>query len=85
MKSGIKFYVIPIVIAIFVCFSNVLIACPNCKSGFEASTTQASIGEAYSFTIYMMIAVPMILISVIATKIVRRVREHEQQQGEQQQ
>lgn len=80
MKNGIKFYVIPIVIAIFVCFSNALFACPNCKDGFEAATAQASVGEAYSFTIYMMIAVPMILVSVIATKIVRKVRKHEQQQ-----
>jgi ABC-type multidrug transport system permease subunit len=80
MKSRIKYYVIPIVIAIFVCFSTTLLACPNCKDGFEATTTQASVGEAYSFTIYMLIAMPMIIVSIIATKIVRKVREHERQQ-----
>lgn len=80
MKSRIKYYVIPIVITIFVCFSTTLLACPNCKEGFEATTAQASVGEAYSFTIYMLIAMPMIIVSIIATKIVRKVREHERQQ-----
>lgn len=81
MKSRIKYYVIPIVITIFVCFSATALACPNCKEGFEAATTQASVGEAYSFTIYMLIAMPMIIVSVIATKIIRKVREHERQQS----
>ena len=80
MRGQIKFYVIPILIAIFVCFAETLIACPNCKDGFTAGTKQASIGEAYSFTIYMLIALPMILIAVITTKIIRRVREHERSQ-----
>ncbi len=80
MVRKIKFYVIPILIAIFVCFTGTLTACPNCKDGFNATTQQASIGEAYSFTIYMLIALPMILIAVVTTKIVRRVREHERMQ-----
>ncbi len=83
MRSKIKFYVIPILIAIFVCFTRTLVACPNCKDGFAGTTQQASIGEAYSLTIYMLIALPTILIAVVTTKIVRRVREHERSMGQQ--
>ena len=81
MRGQIKSYVIPILIAIFVCFTGTLTACPNCKEGFDAATQQASIGEAYSYSIYMLIGLPIAIIAVVAVKIIRRVREHERLQG----
>lgn len=83
MFRNIKFYVIPILIAIFVCFTGTLTACPNCKEGFNAATQQASIGEAYSYSIYMLITLPVLLIAVVTTMIIRRVRAHERMQAHQ--
>jgi ABC-type transporter Mla maintaining outer membrane lipid asymmetry permease subunit MlaE len=46
-----------------------MIACPNCKEGFDTGTTQAGVGSAYGFTIYLLIAVPIAIVITLALKI----------------
>lgn len=53
-----------------------LLACPNCKAGFAETTAQASVGEAYSTTIYMMLALPALIVGFISMKIIRAVRNN---------
>jgi ABC-type transporter Mla maintaining outer membrane lipid asymmetry permease subunit MlaE len=46
-----------------------IIACPNCKEGFDTGTTQAGVGSAYGLTIYLLIAVPVAIVVTLALKI----------------
>ncbi len=66
-----------LLVALLVC-PEMIEACPNCKSGFTEGTTQASVGEAYSTTIYMLLVLPALIVGLIATKIVRSARQHTQ-------
>lgn len=58
-----------------------LMACRNCKSAFESTTSQASVGEAYSWTIYLLILLPIALVATITMKIARGARQHAARQA----
>lgn len=70
-----------VLLALFLCMfvvdSMTLLACPNCKAGFEPNTTQAAIGEAYSMSIYMMLVVPASLATFVMFKIKRTMKKHQ--------
>jgi hypothetical protein len=44
-------------------------ACPACKDGFSSNSSQAAIGETYSWTILFLLAVPITASAVIVWKI----------------
>ncbi len=53
-------------------------ACPACKDGFSANSAQAAIGETYSWTILLLLAVPAIASGVIVWKIRNAMQAKEQ-------
>lgn len=58
-----------------VALANRALACPACKDSF-AGGQNASIGEAYSWSILFMLGVPITIVSVAAVVITRRLRQH---------
>jgi hypothetical protein len=60
------------VFALMVLAQYSLVACPNCKEGFDTGTTQAGVGSAYGFTIYLLIIVPVAIVVTLAMKIKRQ-------------
>ena len=66
-----------IIIAIFaIVVPDILLACPNCKSGFTESTQQAMVGQAFSFSVLKMILLPVTIIGVLAFVIVRQAKKN---------
>jgi hypothetical protein len=52
-----KHYLMYAFVVIFVAANSALMACPNCKEGFDAGTEQANAGAAYSLTIGLLLIV----------------------------
>jgi hypothetical protein len=50
-------------------------ACPECKDSFSGGQN-ASVGEAYSWSILFMLGVTITIISVAIVVIARRLRQH---------
>lgn len=69
-----KSYLLFLFVIIFVAAQQTALACPNCKEGFDETTTQASLGGAYSLTICMLLAVPIALVVAVATKVRRETK-----------
>lgn len=72
-----KRVLLALILCMFVADSTALLACPNCKAGFEPNTAQAAVGEAYSMSIYMLLVVPTALASVLMFKIRRSMKMHQ--------
>ena len=64
-----------LVIAALLTTAQNVLACPNCKAGFDKSSEAAALGEAYSASIYMMLLLPILLVGFIALRIARVMRE----------
>ncbi len=60
--------------ALVVAAENVA-ACPACKDSFSGGQN-ASIGEAYSWSILFMLGVPITIVTIGAVVIARRLRQH---------
>jgi predicted small secreted protein len=54
--------------------SHIVTACPNCKEGFDKNTANASIGSAYSLTIYFLLVIPIAIVTVLVVKIRRQMQ-----------
>jgi hypothetical protein len=67
-------------VVIFAAANDVLVACPNCKEGFDVGTEQAGVGAAYSLTIGLLLLVPMTVIAVIIYKVRRQMLAHGRRQ-----
>ncbi len=52
------------------------LACPACKDSFTSAGGNASIGDAYSWSILFMLGVPLTIVTAASIFIVRRVRQH---------
>lgn len=61
----------------FFSIQTLIFACPNCKDGFSAETNHSTTGDAYSWTIYLMILMPIVLIGIVVSKIVSSIRQNE--------
>ncbi len=66
------------VLTVMVTMQEVLLACPNCKEGFTGTTSQASGGEEYSWTIYLVMTVPGWLGGLVSYKNYTSMRNKEQ-------
>jgi hypothetical protein len=62
----------PVIISILLLYiltCGTAYACPACKDGFSSNSSQAAIGETYSWTILFLLAVPITASAVIVWKI----------------
>lgn len=57
-------------------FAQQLMACPACKDSFTASGQNASVGDAYSWSIMFMLGVPMTILTVFTVVITRKIRQN---------
>jgi hypothetical protein len=55
---------------------NQVMACPNCKEGFDKGTEQAGVGAAYSLTIGLLLLVPIAVVATVALKIKQGMKTH---------
>jgi uncharacterized membrane protein len=56
---------------------DVALACPNCKDNFDLNTTSGGIGSAYGYTIYLLIAMPIIIVVTVALRIKRQMQAND--------
>jgi len=54
-------------------------ACPSCKEGFKAGTTEAAAGEAFSISVLFMLGVPMLIVGGFAVVLVRKMKQVEKE------
>lgn len=73
-KSFFTRYLLFFLISAFVALPQILFACPNCKEGFDKNTANASIGSAYSLTIYFLLVIPVAIVTVLVVKIRRQMQ-----------
>lgn len=50
------------------------LSCPACKDGFSGGGGNASLGEAYSWSVLFMLAVPLFIVTVFTIAVVRKTR-----------
>ncbi|MBU3699000.1 MAG: hypothetical protein FGM33_03180 [Candidatus Kapabacteria bacterium] len=55
---------------------NEAMACPACKDGFTKGGSNATVGDAYSLSVIVMLSVPVIILTVAIVTIARRLRQH---------
>lgn len=53
-----------------------LMACPACKDSFAKHGSNASVGDAYSLSVIVMLSVPITILTVGIVIIARRLRQH---------
>ena len=53
-----------------------VIACPACKDSYTKNSHNATVGEAYSLSVIVMLAVPMTILTVGIIAVARRLRQH---------
>ncbi len=51
-------------------------ACPACKDSFTKHGSNASVGDAYSLSVIVMLSVPITILIVGIVVIARRLRQH---------
>lgn len=51
-------------------------ACPACKDSFTKHGSNASVGDAYSLSVIVMLSVPITILTVGIVIIARRLRQH---------
>jgi hypothetical protein len=78
--SATKRYLVYAFVVIFAAHQS-LMACPNCKEGFDKGTEQAAAGAAYSLTICFLLLVPITIIGVMVWKVRRQVQHHAAKQA----
>ncbi len=60
----------------FVVHVDKCFACPACKDSFTSAGSNASTGDAYSWSILFMLGVPITIVVTASIFIARRVRQH---------
>lgn len=53
-----------------------VMACPACKDSFTKNSHNATLGEAYSLSVIVMLAVPLTILTVGIIAVARRLRQH---------
>lgn len=53
-----------------------VMACPACKDSFTKNSHNATVGEAYSLSVIVMLAVPLTILTVGIIAVARRLRQH---------
>jgi hypothetical protein len=51
-------------------------ACPACKDGFGSNGANASVGDAYSWSILFMLGVPITILTVFTVMLTRKIRQN---------
>jgi len=64
-----------IVLVLFMAAADVL-ACPACKDSFTKHGSNASVGDAYSLSVIVMLSVPITILTIAIVTIARRLRQH---------
>lgn len=53
-----------------------LVACPACKDSYTKGGQNAAVGDAYSLSVIVMLAVPITILTIAIVMIARRLRQH---------
>jgi hypothetical protein len=53
-----------------------LMACPACKDSFGSNGANASVGDAYSWSIMFMLGVPLTILTVFIVVITRKIKQN---------
>ncbi len=53
-----------------------MLACPACKDSYTKNSHNATVGEAYSLSVIVMLAVPLTILTVGIIAVARRLRQH---------
>jgi len=56
--------------------SQSLHACPACKDSFGANGANASVGDAYSWSVLFMLSVPLTILTVAIVLVARKIRQN---------
>ncbi|MBL8003711.1 MAG: hypothetical protein JNL36_01325 [Candidatus Kapabacteria bacterium] len=51
-------------------------ACPNCKNAYAQDPTLALIGDAYNYSIFLMILIPIALIGSITFLVIKNAKKN---------
>jgi hypothetical protein len=65
-----------ICLVLFVVVAVDAIACPACKDSFTKHGSNASVGDAYSLSVVVMLSVPIAILTIGIVMIARRLRQH---------
>ena len=66
-------------LVVLTAWPSVVFACEGCKTTAQEAGTPNQIGEAFGWSIYFMLAVPTIIVTILVRAIVRRCREMDQE------
>ncbi|TAE30144.1 MAG: hypothetical protein EAZ92_05200 [Candidatus Kapaibacterium sp.] len=66
-----------VVFAMVLLVNTVLVACPNCKDNFDLNTTSGGIGSAYGYTIYLLIAMPIVIVVTLALRVKKQMQAND--------
>lgn len=64
-----------IIMAMLLAMQDVM-ACPACKDSYTKNSHNATVGEAYSLSVIVMLAVPLTILTVGIIAVARRLRQH---------
>jgi hypothetical protein len=65
------------VFALLLLVNTALLACPNCKDNFDLNTTSGGIGSAYGYTIYLLIAMPVVIVVTLALRVKKQMQAND--------
>ena len=64
------------VVLTLVLVAQSLNACPACKDSFGANGANASVGDAYSWSVLFMLSVPLTILTVAIVLVARKIRQN---------
>lgn len=53
-----------------------ILACPNCKNAYAQDPSLALIGDAYNYSIFLMILIPIALIGSITFLVIKNAKKN---------
>ena len=53
-----------------------IFACPNCKNAYAQDPSLALIGDAYNYSIFLMILIPIALIGSITFLVIKNAKKN---------
>lgn len=68
--------VIALIVVVVAMSSQTLLACPSCSDNFTKGSANASLGEAYSWSVLFMLAVPLFIVTTFVLMMWKRHRVH---------
>ena len=64
------------IVAFLLASAHTLVACPACKDSYTKGSQNATVGDAYSLSVMVMLAVPITILTIAIVMIARRLRQH---------